>query len=112
MTINAKGKTVSGREAVNQTIKFIKEIWRQEIDGFLINWKKVDNLSDNIDVFNIRYKKYIQEGFNEKLAKEKAYFDTFSGKMAIEQGFTKMKYIEGIKDSKGNFTSIEGVVLK
>ncbi|MBS9463283.1 hypothetical protein KIM67_12770 [Flagellimonas sp. 389] len=107
MTIKTKGTTVTGRQSVTQTIKYMNDVWEQPVEGFLVNWKKVDGLSDNIDAFN---EKYILEGLGEDVSKSKAYFDTFSGKMALENGFYKIQYINGVKNENGIFTSIEGLV--
>ena len=112
MTITTKGSSVSGRQTIRQTIKYMKEKWEQPIDGFLVNWKNIDNLTDNLDRFNLKYQKYINNGLSEKLAMEAAYWDTFSGKMAKELEFTTIHYIDGVKNSDGIFTSIEGVVTK
>ena len=50
--------------------------------------------------------------FSDKLAKETAYWDTYSGKVADELGFKTIHYIDGVKDSNGFFISVEGVVTK
>jgi hypothetical protein len=112
MTITTKGTSVTGRQSVQQTIKYMDEVWEQPVEGFLVNWKKVDGLSDNIDGFNKKYLEYLSDGFDEVTSKSKAYFDTFSGKMATEQGFSNLHYINGVKDDSGIFTSIEGLVTQ
>lgn len=112
MTIVTKGTEISGRETIEQTIKYIRETWEQPIQGFLINWKKVDGISDNIDHFNQKYSKYLLDGLDESTAKSKAYFETFSGKMASEQKFNNLHYLNGEKDVNGSFVSINGLVTE
>ena len=72
----------------------------------------MEGLSDNIDAFNTQYLKYKANGFDETVSKSKAYFDTFSGKMAKEQGFIKLHYINGSKNESGIFTSVEGLITE
>lgn len=72
----------------------------------------MDGLSDNIDGFNEKYLQYLSGDFDEVTSKSKAYFDTFSGKMALEQSFSNLHYINGVKDDLGIFTSIEGLVTQ
>jgi hypothetical protein len=43
---------------------------------------------------------------------KKAYLDTFSGKMAVENGFTNIDDIVGTKDTNGLFIAIEAFVIK
>lgn len=63
-------------------------------------------------VFNAFVKKHKGQGLNEKEAMKAAYWDTFSGKMARDSGFTKMKDISGVKNADGDFTSIEAIVTQ
>lgn len=112
MTITTKGSTISGRQTIKETIKYMEEFWEQPVDGFLVNWKNIDNLTDNLDRFNFKYQEYILKGLTEESAMRNSYWDTFSGKMAKELKFNKIHYLDGVKNNQGVFISIEGVVTK
>ena len=49
---------------------------------------------------------------SDEEAKRAPYWDTFSGKMADEQGFKKIQFINGEKDKNGDFISIHAVVTE
>jgi hypothetical protein len=111
MTIVTKNSPTSGRTTIKETIKYMEETWEEAIEGFHVKWVKANGLSDNIDTFNEKFNLY-KSSYPEKQAMKKAYLDTFSGKMAVENGFTNIDDIVGTKDTNGLFIAIEAFVIK
>lgn len=75
-----------------------------QIKGISGTW--YDALGDNLNTFNNLIKEKVNKGI---LTESEAALNTFTGKMAIKKGFSRVESIAGVKDIDGTYKYITSI---